>query len=295
MKCKIPDSTLVWKQLDDFVVPNLALSTVDRAVYSHLLRHSRLEGHRRLHFSMAWLASGVRISTGGARPSFRRLLDRGALRLIERSRAGHLVEVFLPGEIPAAFPFSSGHRPLSDPVGTRVTRSPNIDELDFFHTDSLREAIHAREHGSCFYCLRRLNEAVRCLDHVVAQVHSGGNSYRNVVSCCSECNSRKGQTSAADFLRSLSREGRLTSPELIAGLRALKGLAAGKLRPPLPASGVLRPTPPAASSATRRTRAASAHPDEGRAQSCHRENSLQSRLPAEAAGHGFTACRKNSS
>jgi 5-methylcytosine-specific restriction endonuclease McrA len=78
---------------------------------------------------------------------------------------------------------------------------------------------------------------MQCLDHVLPQARLGANSYRNLVSCCLECNSRKGQTRATDFLRSLYRARRLTGPELTGRLRALDDLAAGKLRPVLPASG----------------------------------------------------------
>jgi hypothetical protein len=60
------------------------------------------------------------------------------------------------------------------------------------------------------------------------------NSYRNLVSCCIECNTLKGDTPAPDFLRLLYRKGRLTAAELDARLQALKDLAAGKLRPQLP-------------------------------------------------------------
>ena len=59
----------------------------------------------------------------------------------------------------------------------------------------------------------------------------GRNSYRNLVSSCLECNSQKGERSAADFLRWLFREGKLTTAELKGQLRALEALAAGKLRP----------------------------------------------------------------
>jgi hypothetical protein len=62
----------------------------------------------------------------------------------------------------------------------------------------------------------------------------GGNSYRNLVSACMECNSQKGERRAEDFLRWLYREGRLTAAELTGRLRALRGLTSGKLRPPLP-------------------------------------------------------------
>ena len=62
----------------------------------------------------------------------------------------------------------------------------------------------------------------------------GRNSYRNLVSCCLECNAKKGQSPAEDLLRWLYRERRLTPLELSARLRALHALASGKLPPPLP-------------------------------------------------------------
>src|SRR6266849_8861099 len=85
MKTKKPNAELVWKQFEDHLVPQLRLSTTDRAVYSYLVRHSRLEGKLRLRFSMAWLARGARVCDGAARPAVRRLLDHGALRLVERT------------------------------------------------------------------------------------------------------------------------------------------------------------------------------------------------------------------
>jgi hypothetical protein len=62
MKTKIPNASLVWKQFEDHLILRLRLSTVDRAIYSHLLRHSRLEGKLRLRFSMAWLSRCTLIS-----------------------------------------------------------------------------------------------------------------------------------------------------------------------------------------------------------------------------------------
>lgn len=241
-----PNSALVWKQLDDSVVPNLALNVFDRAVYSFLLRHTRLEGKRRLLFSLAWLARGVRISIGAARPAVRRLLGHGVLRLVQRNKEGHLIEVLLPDEVRFALPQSSD--------SSQFSRSANLDDLDFYRTPALRKAIHARERGSCFYCLRCLNPTVQCLDHVVPQVEFGKNSYRNLVSCCIECNALKSQTPAADFFRWLYRQRRLTSLELAARLRALDALASGKLRPTLTTSAqplARRGRPPLVSSRSR--------------------------------------------
>ncbi len=75
---------------------------------------------------------------------------------------------------------------------------------------------------------------MQCLDHVVPRARFGRNSYRNLVSCCIECNSRKSDRPAPDFLRILYRLGRLTPAELDGRLRSLKALAAGKLPPQLP-------------------------------------------------------------
>jgi 5-methylcytosine-specific restriction endonuclease McrA len=114
--------------------------------------------------------------------------------------------------------------------------------MDFLQVSSRREAIHAHERGQCFYCLRQFVAGGRVLDHVVARASGGGNSYRNLVSCCVECNSQKGESAAEDFLRTLYRLRRLTSAELDARLRALEALAAGKRRPILaPPAVVITP------------------------------------------------------
>lgn len=225
MKTKKPNAELVLKQVEDVLVPRLRLSVIDRAIYFHLLRHSRFEGKLRLHFSVRWLAKGARLSVGSARQGLRRLFSQGVLRLIERSKAGHVIEVRLPGEILAdspQLPEDSAPLPFAD----------NLEKIDFLQTKALRQSVHQRENGRCFYCLRRLTSEVQCLDHVLPQSALGRNSYRNLVSCCLECNSQKSDTPAPDFLRWLFRERRLTSVELAARLRALDLLAAGKLRPP---------------------------------------------------------------
>lgn len=231
METTKPNAELVWKQLEDQVVPRLRLTVTDRAVYYHLLRHSRLEGKLQLHFSLQWLARGTRLCDGAVRPAVGRLIDHGALRLLERSKAGHVVEVRLPDEIPAALPDPGAVRQAAEPMS-----EADLELLDFRKTKELRQAIYARERGLCFYCLRQINVIGQCLDHVVPLSQFGRNSYRNLVSCCLECNSRKGAGSAADFFRLLYREGRLTGKEFSDRLAALHDLAAGKLRPLLPAS-----------------------------------------------------------
>jgi len=223
METKKPDAEHVWKQLDDVLVPRLRLSITERGVYSYLLRHSRLEGKAQLHFSLTWLARGARVSKTPARNAVRRLIAHGALRLVKRNNGGHLVEVRLPDEIIRT---RQGNWP--DPGGVDL-------EADFLTSKALRQTIHNRERGFCFYCLRRLTPLTRCLDHVVPRVSFGSNSYRNLVSCCLRCNLQKKARAPEDFLRGLYRQRRLTDADLTARLRALDALAAGKLAPALPA------------------------------------------------------------
>jgi 5-methylcytosine-specific restriction endonuclease McrA/predicted DNA-binding transcriptional regulator len=226
MKNKNPDAELVWKQLENVLVPRLGLNLAERVVYAYLLRHSRLAGKLQLRFGIGWLARGIRLSDATARHAVRSLAAKGALRLVDRTQAGHLAEILLPDEIHAAPPEGTVPSCLARRPG-----SANLEEMDFLQVSSRREAIHARERGLCFYCLRRFVTRGRVLDHVVPHVRGGGNSYRNLVSCCVECNSQKGESAAEDFLRSLYRLRRLTSAELEARLRALEALVAGELRP----------------------------------------------------------------
>src|SRR5467141_510080 len=228
MKNKKLNAVQVWKQLEDLAVQRLHLSVFERAVYSHLLRHSRLEGRLQLCFSIPWLARSACLSLRAARRAVRGLVAKGALRLAERSRAGHVVKVRLPEEIR-----SLGASKIAACPAVCASSAGNREKMDFLGTRALREAIHEREGGRCFYCLRRLRPMVRCLDHVMARVRGGGNGYRNLASSCAECNSQKGKRQAEDFLRWLWREGRLSAGELSGRLRALARLAAGKLRPAL--------------------------------------------------------------
>ena len=230
MKNKKLDAGRVWKQVDDDVVPQLKLSVIDRAVYSYLLRHSHLEGKPRVRFPVTWLANGTRLCIGTTRHSLHRLFDKGALRLVECAKSGHVVQVRLPEEI-------RGVRVGKIAAPVRIVPAEKLEETDFLHNRPLRGVIHARERDRCFYCLRRIERRQRCLDHAVPRAKLGRNSYRNLVSCCVECNSKKNDRSAEEHLRWLYRERRLGDAEFRRRLRALDDLAAGKLKPPLPGQG----------------------------------------------------------
>jgi hypothetical protein len=224
------DAKSLWKQVEDVVAPQLRLSVIDHVVYMHLLRHSHLEGKRRLHFSIPWLANNVNLSTCPTREAVRRLAAHGVVRLVERSKQGHVAEVRLPEEV-------RGVRAKAAARAREAARKADpsdIEEVDFVKTLELRRTIHARERGRCFYCLRRVPPRLECLDHVVPRARVGCNSYRNLVSACMECNAQKGEQPAEEYLRWLFREHRLGAAELRGRFEALELLAAGKLRPTLP-------------------------------------------------------------
>jgi len=83
------------------VATRLALNVIERAVYSHLCCTRAWKESHGLHFTLPELARKVRISRGPVRVALHRLASHGALRFIERSYSGHLIEVRLPAEVPA--------------------------------------------------------------------------------------------------------------------------------------------------------------------------------------------------
>ncbi|PYT64245.1 MAG: hypothetical protein DMG35_01005, partial [Acidobacteria bacterium] len=189
MPNKTLNAKLLWMQFEDVLAPRLGLTVKERAVYSYLLRHSLVVGKLRLQFAVMSLARTLGLSIGPVRQAVRRLDELGALRVLERSKTGHLVEMRLPEKIRAIRPGRNGASGATGAAGEPPAST--LETTDFLKTWALRKAIHDRERGACFYCLRRTPANVHCLDHVVPRVRLGRNSYRNLVSCCLECNTRK--------------------------------------------------------------------------------------------------------
>ena len=97
-------------------------------------------------------------------------------------------------------------------AAAHISGKVDLEKVNFLQTRPLREAIHSRERGLCFYCSRRLSPRTRCLDHVIPRVHCGGNSFRNMVSCCGECNSLKADRGAEVFSAGSSARAAWTPP-----------------------------------------------------------------------------------
>jgi hypothetical protein len=127
----------------------------------------------------------------------------------------------LPDEIPGL------------PAPGAVPEPPDIETLDLCNGRQYVEPLLRREENRCFYCLMALKTDAVVLDHVISQMDGGGNSYRNVVASCHTCNARKQATAPDDFLRTLYRDGFLSSVDLQGRLERLKHLQAGALIPEL--------------------------------------------------------------
>jgi len=90
----------------------------------------------------------------------------------------------------------------------------------------------ARKGNRCFYCLQALDSSNDVIEHVVSRPE-GDSTYRNVVAACRDCNNRKGEMSAEDFIRSLYRGGYFYAQEFESRLARLQLLKNGELKPDL--------------------------------------------------------------
>jgi hypothetical protein len=134
MRHKVLDGVEVWKQFEDLLIPRLRLSVIERALYSHLLRHSRLEGKPRVRFSIPGLTRVAGLTRWMIRKGLRRLLAKGALRLAEKGKWGHTIEVRLPEEVRAVRARNIAAR-KTQPQPSVANLNP--EEADFLATRAL--------------------------------------------------------------------------------------------------------------------------------------------------------------
>src|SRR6266849_3176510 len=130
MKPKKMNAKLLWMQFEDVLAPRLGLSVKERAVYSYLLRHSLVVGKLRLQFAVMALARTLGLSIGLVRQAVRRLDELGALRVLERSKSGHLAEMRLPEKIRAVRAGKNGALIASGAVGLDAAGEPPASILE---------------------------------------------------------------------------------------------------------------------------------------------------------------------
>lgn len=107
--------------------------------------------------------------------------------------------------------FRSERRVVPCPTVIRLVRYVHVPHR--FRRQVTNTFLFARDDYSCQYCGRHKGDLkgrqFLTRDHVVPLSRGGNNSWRNVVTCCSPCNNRKGNRLAAEVglrLRAQPRE-----------------------------------------------------------------------------------------
>jgi hypothetical protein len=217
----------IFAQFQDHMAPKL--DVYEQAIYLYLLRHTHVEGQSEtvVGFKSARKRLAFGVGKAGTPPSERIVYDKlrgleqkGFVRVLSSENTGTRVAVLLPSQIEGLIPIATS------------TLALDLEDQDFFAVPENRKLILEREGWKCFYCLAKLDENNHVVEHVVSRPE-GSNSYRNVVAACRRCNNRKSATLAADFLRTLYRDGVLSGDELPIRLALLERLAGGEYKPHL--------------------------------------------------------------
>jgi len=208
------------EEIEDYLVPFLGLDSYEKSLYYHLFRQTRLIGKEETIFVIGSSMKTVGLTEHTARDRIRKMNEKGCVKIQELTRDGVRVSVFLPTEILGCVVVPNRDEIIID-----------IEQIDFYNDPKYRLNILARENGECFYCFRKITKDNYVLDHLISQVNTGKNSYKNIVASCHECNSTKIGNNGDDFVRILYRKGKINSNELENRLSTIEKLQNGELRP----------------------------------------------------------------
>ena len=214
-----------FEEFQDYLAPKL--DTYEQAIYLYIFRHSRFKGieevvigfkssRKQMAFGVG--ESGKPMSEGVLYKKLRSLESKGTLHIIDSEYRGTKLKLFLPSEIVGTIPNIESQSEV------------RLDDMDFFGVLENRQSILKRENSRCFYCFRVLTDENFVIEHVVSRPE-GNNGFRNLVAACKNCNDKKDNLSADEFIRALYRQNFLTSEELENRLLQLKLLSDGKLLP----------------------------------------------------------------
>jgi HNH endonuclease len=214
------------EQFHDHLAPRL--DTYEQALYLYIFRHGRLLGadevvigfkSARVRMACGVGAKGTPMSESTAYEKIQSLESKGCIEIVASERTGSRIRLKTPDEIPGVIP------PPITPVPPL-----GIEEMEFFEIPENRDLILEREDRQCFYCMHELTPENFVIEHIVSRP-IGNNGYRNVAAACRECNNRKKDMPAEDYLRMLYRESFISAEELQTRLLMLSRLINGELRP----------------------------------------------------------------
>jgi hypothetical protein len=207
----------IWKEFEDYLAPLLGMKPGERALYSYLVRHSRLEGRRGVVLGMPQLGRGAGLGYAPARFHLFRLVRKRCVEVKPYRKKSYAIRVFLPEEVLREL------RPRDFAAVSLELRRVSKDRV-------LRAKILRRERGRCFYCNQVLVEGRIWFDHIVALARGGNPEEKNVVACCMPCNQSKSTRSGEEFLRQLCKEGTISKERLKKQRTAMREILRGKVR-----------------------------------------------------------------
>ena len=191
--------------IQDHLVPTL--DSYEQAIYHYIFRHTYLVGKNQMFYSTRTAEIGFGTGDNAKPPSMktrskkiRSLEAKGAVKIIERSNKGILVELILPHKIAGL-------------IKKEEQETINLDSLDFYKDRRLLPTLLEREEFRCFYMGKKITAENCYLDHVVPQSKGGDNTHRNIVATCYDANSMKNDTDVNEFARILFKEDILSLSE----------------------------------------------------------------------------------
>jgi hypothetical protein len=208
------------KEVEDCLIPFLKLDPYERSLYYHLFRQTRLINKEETIFVITSAPTTVGLTDHSARNRLRTIDKKGCIKIVEVTRDGLRIKVFLPSEIEGCV------------VEREMEVKPiDIESINFYSDPRYRMTILERENGECFYCLKKITAENYALDHLTSQMNGGDDSYRNIVAVCHECNSKKAGKNGDDYVRYLYRDGILSDKELEKRLAKIGQVSGGELKP----------------------------------------------------------------
>ncbi len=208
------------KNIEKYLFPKMDCDPWERAMYYHLLAYTRISNREQHLFGIIALESTTKMSRYKVRETIRSMDQKGCIQIVERNRNGHMIKVLFPSEI-------EGLVVESEEAITAL----DIEGLDFYKRRQYLESLLERDSNRCIYCLKKVTAEKCVLDHIKAQAIGGDNFYRNIAISCHECNSRKGEVEAIDFIRSLYRNDILTEQEFHERKEYIEKVTTGIIKP----------------------------------------------------------------
>ena len=133
------------RNIEIHLFPKMECDPWERAMYYHLLTHTRISNREQHLFGVIALEGTTKMSRYKVRETIRSMDQKGCIQIVERNRNGHMIKVLFPSEIEGIVVESE-----DETVGI------DIEEVDFYKGRQYLDALLERDSGRCIYCLKKL-------------------------------------------------------------------------------------------------------------------------------------------